>query len=601
MTESTESLHDVVIVGAGVAGALVAKLATHAGLRVLLLEAGPASAETLEGYEAHLQTFYRAASKGSGSAWPPNENAPQPDTSQLRWGNGYFVQHGPDLYGSAYSRLQGGSTLHWLGVCLRMLPEDLELRSRHGVGRDWPLRYEDLEPYYRKAEWEIGVSADADEQAYLGVTFPSDYDYPMHRIPPSYADRKLAAAIDGTPIALEEDTVSVKVRGYPAARNSTPRSGYTAIGAVDRRPDGLLREHHLGERCQGNTACTPICPVQAKYHAGKTLAQARGDRLQVLAQAVASRIDVDPVTGAVESITYKRYDGATHTVHRARGRVYVLAAHAVENAKLLLASDLTGPKDLVGRHLMDHPALYAWGLWPEPIGAFRGPLSTSGIEDLRGGAFRKRHAAFRFDVGNDGWRATTGAPDSTVEREVRNNRFGRDLRNRVADLLTRQVRLSLAVEQLGDPENRVTLDRRFVDPLGNPRPAIHYRIDDYTKAGMEAATRTYKQLFARAGVIDHTDDDQSLWFPSVKYRGTVYFYHGMGHFAGTHLMGRDRTDSVVDHTQRAWDHPNLYLVGSGSFPTMGTSNPTLTLAALSIRTAEHLIRGLTQEVQEISR
>ncbi len=100
----------------------------------------------------------------------------------------------------------------------------------------------------------------------------------------------------------------------------------------------------------------------------------------------------------------------------------MLAAHAVENAKLLLASGLGGASGRVGEGLMDHPALYAWGLSPVPVGAFRGPLSTAGIDDLRGGEFRASHAAFRFDIGNDGWRAPTGAPDTSVAAAVNGQR-----------------------------------------------------------------------------------------------------------------------------------------------------------------------------------
>lgn len=584
---------DVVIVGGGVAGAVTAKVITEAGLRVLLLEAGPASPQNMEGYESHIRRFYEAFAKGPESAWPASENAPQADTADVQRNDGYFVQRGPHAYGSSYSRLLGGSTLHFLGVSLRMLPEDFSMRSRFGVGRDWPIGYDDLEPFYRRAETELGVSADVSDQRYQGITFPDGYDYPMERVPPSYSDQKLAEAVDGRTVSIGDHSVALKVRSYPAARNSIPRGAYVPVGAVDRHEDGQKTQPEMGQRCQGNTSCTPICPVQAKYHAGKTLAQCDPHRLAIRAQAVASRINVDPETGRVQSITYKRYDGAHHSVHEAKGRAYVLAAHAVENAKLMLGSDLGTHKDLIGRHLMDHPTLYAFGNAPGPVGAFRGPLSTSGIEELRGGGFRARHAAFRFDIGNDGWRAPAGAPDSTVMDEVlKSRRFGTALRRQLAESLRRQVRLSLAVEQLPERENRVTLDRRFVDPLGNPRPAIHYRISDYTLAGMVAARDVSKQLFRHAGVEDMTDSGPSKWFPTAVYRDTVLRYHGMGHFAGTHLMGKDARDSVLDHLQRCWEHPNLYMVGSGSFPTMGTSNPTLTIAALAIRTARHLAKEL---------
>jgi choline dehydrogenase-like flavoprotein len=597
-TDSADQACDVVIVGAGVAGALIAKRLTHAGLQVLVLEAGPATAWTFDGYTEHLDRFYTATSKGPESAWPPAGNAPQPDTADVRSGDGYFVQQGPHRYGSSYTRLLGGSTLHWLGVCLRMLPEDFELRSRYGVGRDWPIDYADLEPYYRQAEWEIGVSADVAEQEHLGIEFADGYDYPMRRIPPSYSDQVLAGAIDGMEVTLGGQQVALKVRNYPAGRNSIPRGGYQPAGAVDERGDGQALGRDLGQRCAGNTACTPICPIQAKYNAQKTLSQANRDNLRVFAQAVASRVLIDPVSGMVTGVEYQRYHNPgspRHTRHVARARGYVLAAHAVENAKLMLVSGLGGANSPVGQGLMDHPALYAWGLSPTAIGAYRGPLSTAGIDDLRGGSFRADHAAFRFDIGNDGWRAPTGAPDSTVSKAVLGQGlFGTSLRGHLEKTLPRQVRFSLAVEQLWSPGNRVTIDPRYTDPLGNPRPVINYRIDDYTLAGMEAATNVYRQMFATAGIEDATDPANSTWFPSADYGGRTFYYHGMGHFAGTHAMGSSAADSVVDADQRSWAHANLFIVGSGSFPAMGTSNPTLTMAALSLRTAERMITELTR-------
>jgi choline dehydrogenase-like flavoprotein len=594
---STPEAHDVVIVGAGVAGALLAKRLTSAGLRVLIMEAGPPDASTFDGYTKHLQQFYGADAKGPEAGWAPAVGAPQPDTRDLHSGQGYFVQNGPQQYGSSYTRAQGGSTLHWLGVSLRMLPEDFELHSRYGVGRDWPLHYDDLEPYYRQAELELGVAADVADQAHLGVSFPAGYDYPMQRIPPSYSDQALAAAVDGMQVTLGSQQFALTIRSYPAARNSIPRGDYTPVGAVDERADGQALARDLGQRCAGNTACTPICPIQAKYNAGKTLAQADRGNLQVLAQAVASKIHVDPASGQVTSIEYQRYDDPAsprHTVHQATGRAYVIAAHAVENAKLMLASGLGGASGLLGQNLMDHPALYVWGLAPKPVGAYRGPLSTSGVDDLRGGAFRSEHAAFRFDIGNDGWRATTGAPDTTVVDAVTNQKLhGLALRDHLAATLSRHVRFSLAIEQLPSAQNRVTVDPRYLDPLGNPRPVISYHIDDYTLAGMTAATEVSRQIFARAGITDCTNPSEGTWFPSVSSGDAVFHYHGMGHFAGTHVMGDDAATSVVDPDQRSWEHRNLFLVGSGSFPTMGTSNPTLTLSAVTLRTAERMAAELT--------
>lgn len=584
--------YDAVIVGAGVAGALVAKRLTKAGMRVLLLEAGPGTTQRFDDYTAHVKQFYGALHKGPESAWTPALGAPQPDTGDLRGRGGYFVQRGPHLYGSSYTRVLGGSTMHWLGVSLRMLPEDFAMKSRFGVARDWPIGYDTLKPWYDQAEHEIGVSADAAEQDYLGLSFTDGYDYPMRRIPPSYSDRFLATGVDGMEHRMGDETVKLKIRTYPAARNSMPRDGYRPVGAIDVMEDGSNADVFLGERCEGNTSCTPICPVQAKYNAGKSLAQADRHKLTILTQAVASKVLVDAASGVVTGIEYLRYDDAgsvTATTHVAKGKAYILAAHAVENAKLMLASGLDAGGRM-GRTLMDHPTIYAWGLAPKAVGAFRGPQSSSGLEDLRGGAFRARHAAFRFDIGNDGWRASAGAPDTTVSEAVlKQNLFGTALRDHLENTLTRQMRFSLAVEQLPDPDNRVTIDPQYRDALGNPRPVIDYRVDDYTLAGMAAAQDAARAVFAKAGIKDCSDPTKGNWFPTADYQGQTFHYHGMGHFAGTHAMGADPSSSVLDADQRSWEHKNLFMVGSGSFPTLGTSNPTLTLAALALRTADRLI------------
>jgi choline dehydrogenase-like flavoprotein len=587
-----EDRFDVVIVGAGVAGALLTKTLTRSGLSVLLLEAGPDDAANLAGYAKHVEQFNAATGKGPESAWAPAPEAPQPDTADLQANNGYFVQMGPQLYGSTYTRRQGGSTLHWLGVCLRMLPQDFRMKSEHGVARDWPIEYGDLERFYGKAEWELGVSADHQEQQYHDVSFHEGYEYPMYRVPLSYSDTFLKRHVDGMRVTVGGEEHQLTIRSYPAARNSTPRRGYLPVGAQNRLPGGDYGDGLMGGRCQGNTSCTPVCPVQAKYNAGKTLAQADPNQLLLEPQAVASRILLSADSKQVEGIAYKKYAAGAVTDCTARAKYYVLAAHAVENARLVLASNLKSISGLVGKTVMDHPALYAWGLAPERVGAFRGPLSTAGLEDLRGGTFRSQQAAFRFDIGNDGWRSTTGSPDADVTDAVLNRRLiGRALRDTLSDQVSRQVRFSLAVEQLPDPANAITVDPRYTDALGNPRPVIHYQIAEYTLRGMGAACAVAKDIFKKARIRDYTGVNE-IWFPTVQHGSITYRYHGMGHFSGTHTMGDDPGTSVVDSFQRCWGLPNLFLVGSGSFVTMGTSNPTLTLAALALRTAEHLVAEL---------
>lgn len=171
----TEKVYDVVIVGAGVAGAVLAKVLSGAGKHVLLLEAGEQAGIELEAvaayanYQTYLARFYTAGAKVPNAPYPNLKNAPSPDVlnlgafdtkkpvienddwprkddDKLRLTQGYFVQKGGLPFGSDYARAPGGTMLHWLGTTLRMLPNDFKLRTTYGRGEDWPISYEDLEP-----------------------------------------------------------------------------------------------------------------------------------------------------------------------------------------------------------------------------------------------------------------------------------------------------------------------------------------------------------------------------------------------------------------------------------------------------------------------
>jgi len=171
------------------------------------------------------------------------------------------------------------------------------------------------------------------------------------------------------------------------------------------------------------------------------------------------------------------------------------------------------------------------------------------------------------------------------------NMFGKQLRAHLADTIPRQLFIHYECEQLPLADNRVLIDPAYMDQIGNYRPIIQYNVDDYTRAAFEVSTSITAQMFARAGVQNFsqyspTDPDY------LTYNGIGYSFGGAGHLVGTHRMGTTRHNSVVDRRQRAWDHENLYLVGCGSMPTIGTSNPTLTMAALAFSAAENILRDL---------
>jgi choline dehydrogenase-like flavoprotein len=274
--------------------------------------------------------------------------------------------------------------------------------------------------------------------------------------------------------------------------------------------------------------------------------------------------------------------------------VFVLAANAIENARLLLSSGAANSSDQVGRNLMDHPYIYSWGLAPVPVYPFRGPDAITGVESLRDGKFRQKNAAFRASFNNWGW-SSFGSPGTDVAGAVAQGIFGTALRQRLADTVTHQVRLGALIEQLPNPSNRVRIDpAAYPGPLGIPKPVIEYNIESYSLAGMEAFAFVASQVWQKTGVKEFTDYTQLAGgsFQILGYQGHAYAVMGAGHVVGTHRIGNSRLDSVSGPTCRTWDHPNLYLVGCGNMPTLGTSNPTLTASALTFLAAEHVIRDL---------
>ena len=636
---------DVAIVGSGFAGAVIANELSAKGIKVIILEAGPGVQPNINDY---MKRFYTASAKVPESAYPPalfadpgQQAAGRPTSLMLDADNwqdptqSYLIQKGPRPFASTYERLAGG-TAHWLGTSLRLVPNDFRMKTSYGRDQkdfpfpDWPeaISSQKMSPYYARAEEELGVSADVNEQRFLNIDFPQGYAYKMPRIPPSLLDQRIGEALaklteDETKfLEMPAPVTEVKVRSLPAARNSQPYKNRRA--------------------CAGNTNCIPICPIQAKYDPTITLNEATDKGAILIDHAVASEIIVEG--GRVSQINFIKYKdeaGPKTGDGCVKAKTYVIAANAIETPRLLLMSKNQGrsakgvanSSDMVGRNLMDHPYYVAWGLLPlaaKQVFPYRGPLITSGIGDLCDGPFRAKRAAFRVDIGNEGWNFVVAgtqfgadphvtavdfvngmnssglnAKDFSQLDEDNAALFGVALARKLNDIITRQFRIGFLVEQDPDPNNRVMLSSEFTDALGLPRPEIHYNISDYTRQGMVASYRMRQLIFDKMGATDFTHPKPPLPDPAANSPGrfeeiidgkpVTLTYGGAGHIMGTYRMGEDPKTSVVDSFQRSHDHNNLYLVGSGTFPTGGTANPTLTLSALAMRTADSIVSDLKSQ------
>ena len=660
----SDSQYDVVIVGAGIAGNIVARELGQAGKKVLILESGPTRPPTER--QEYLETFYLNSDKVPESPYPPDidsnpgtEAVPRPTTnatfpSSLSPGypdnlaNGgfifdpdisYLLQKGPLPFLSTSERVAGGTTWHWLGTSLRFLENDFQMQTQYGVEKNWPLTVDELTDDYGRAESEVGVAADtATQEKYLGpvgVRYAPGYEYPMQPLLDSLVDQAVASAVDGQAFP-GFDNLSAEVTQTPAGRNSQP---------FEQR-----------RTCAGNTNCIPICPIQAKYDATVTLSEAlQTGNVEVKYQTVVNKVNVDQ-NGRVSSVDYITWtqDGSGNKIRTgtgtATGTVFVIAAHAVETPRLLLMSadesrgslknGVANSSGLVGANLMDHPLYLTWALTPNPVWGFRGPLSTSGIETLRDGPFRNERAAWRVEIGNEGWNFSATDPwtstidmiDGTNVGQLNPNGrklFGDELVAKLNHDFIRQWRMAFLVEQTPESTNRITLDPSLTDGLGLPRPVVSYDLSEYTKLGFVHAEIFARYVYQAMGARSYVQNPaevtnnagQSVPNPSyfpMQPEWNHYFealppelktkeltnldnpngipdgfqYFGAGHIVGTCAMGSSGSSSVVNADLRTWDHDNLYILGCTVFPTITTANPTLTIAALSFRAARAIQSAL---------
>ncbi|MEM7223973.1 MAG: GMC family oxidoreductase [Pseudomonadota bacterium] len=536
---SADLTTEVAVVGSGVAGALAAAKLAEAGIDVVILEAGPRITR-----EAAVQSFAEAPIRSPDAPYPVTAAAPYPRRGDP---DGYVIESGPDTFGPSYIRLVGGTTWHWLGACPRLVPDDFRMKSRFGRAVDWPIAYEDLEPWYAQAERALGVAGDdADD---LGS--PRSSGYPMAAMPLSYLDLQVAERLAGSPYPSLPT---------PYARNTADWNG---------RPP-----------CCGAASCIPICPSGAKYDAMVHVARAEAAGARILERCVVHKLELAP-DRRIASLLYRRPDRSDV---RLRAKVFVLAAHGIETPKILFMSRGEGAPDglanssgVLGRFLMDHPYKLSWALTKEPLWPYRGPIRLSAVNSTRLGDRRARVPAFRSGIDNSAYNWPLGGPTVTVRHLIRQGLRGAALQQAILDQTSRQIGLTALTEQLPDPENRVVADFDRRDALGLPRPRLHFRLDDYTKAGLAEAERVHEAIFALIGTSETHHRPGAM--PG-------------GHIMGTTRMGDDPRSSVVDPSLRAHDHPNLFLLGSGAFPTGGAANPTLTIAALSLRAVEPIKTAL---------
>ena len=521
---------DVLIVGAGASGGVVGRRLAEAGFDVLCLEQGdwpdpndyPGSKPDWE-----LQTLRR---------WSPDPNVRRnPADYPVNVEESEIV---PLMFNGV-----GGSTILYAGDWPRLTPSDFRVRTLDGVADDWPLTYEELEPYYDRIAREVGVSGLAGDPAY-----PEGDDLPL------------------PPLPLGDGIVDV-VRAHD-------RLGWHWWPA----PSAILSAPYRGRHpCAQWGSCMQGCPEGAKASTDVTHwpeAMERGARVFTGARAV--RV-VNAGNRLVRGVEYLDNTGA---LRLAEADVVVLAANAVGTARLLLLSadaefpdGLANTSGLVGTRLMMHPFAVVTGVFEQFLETWRGNVGSR-IHCLE---FYETDADRGFVRGAKWSLApSTGGPmNAAMPARAGDAVWGRGHHRGVRERFGHCLSWGIFGEDLPDERNGVGLDPHLRDPGGLPAAKVTYAASDNSRRLLDFHVERARESLLEAGATRVED---------LKLMRSAGW-----HLLGTARMGTDPATSVVDPWGKAHDVDNLYVVDGSVFVTAGGVNPTNTIASLALRFADGLV------------
>ncbi len=528
--DATPGHADVLVVGSGASGAIVSRHLAERGFTVVCLEQGRWV---------------------SASEFPGDKPEWELLMSQ-RWHHDPNIRRGPADYPVDVSEAEiqpqmfagvGGSTLHFGGHFPRLFPSDFRVRSLDGVADDWPISYEELRPWYEQTDRDLGVSG-------LG----GDPAYPPGAAPP-----------------LPPHPLNAYGRKAAKGMNELGWHWWPAPNAI------ASRDYRRLVRCARFGTCETGCPHGAKASVDITHwpdAIAHGARLVTGARV--REITVDSrgrATGAV----YRDREGAEH--HQTAD-VVVMAANGVGTPRLLLLSrsashpdGLANSSGLVGRRLMLHPYGLVVGVYDDDLEAWKGPAG----QPIHSFQFYETDTSRGFVRGAKWQVMPTQGPHrmiSLLDGQPYASTWGARMQEHVRSHIGRCIDWGAVTEDLPDERNGVSLSPALTDGDGIPAPKVTYRI----------AENSWRQLDWHLARLTEAHEAAGA---TATYPLRIC-HDQPGHLLGTARMGDDPGTSVCDRWGRAHDVDNLFIVDGSLFVTAGGVNPTSTICALALRTADHI-------------
>ncbi|MGH3405505.1 MAG: GMC family oxidoreductase [Streptosporangiaceae bacterium] len=433
---------DLVIVGAGAGGSVLAQRLARHGWRIVILEAGP--------------------------FWHPDEDwvSDEAGSHHLYWTQKRIIGGGDpiELGKNNSGRGVGGSMVHYAGYCPRFHPSDLHTRDLDGVGADWPLEYEELRPHYERVERELPVA---------GQDWP--WGYP-HRYP--FSPHPVSGA------------ASVLWRGA-IAQGIEMRAGPVGIvnGTFGNRPHCIYRGYCL-QGCKVNAKASPYVT-----HLPDALAHA----VEIRASCMAARVEIDDATGKAAGVVYHDEAGGPEKLQRAR--FVAVAGYSIETPRLLLNSvsrqfprGLCNNEDQVGRYVMVQGASQTAGRFPEELRMYKAPPPEVSSEQFYE-TDPDRGFARGFSI-----QTVSPLPIGWAEHVLADGHWGRAMREYMRDY-NHWATIGVLNELLAQPENRITIAGE-TDPYGIPVARMDYSLCDNDKASIEHSTKVITGILHAAGAQD---------------------------------------------------------------------------------------------------
>lgn len=565
--------YDVCIVGSGAGGGMAAYVLANAGIKVLLLEAGP---------------MYDPAKNVTQLKWPYESPRRGASTPLRNFGDLDAAYGGWDLEGEPYTRkdgtsfdwfrarMLGGRTNHWGRISLRFGPKDFKHKSIDGLGDDWPIGYEDIAPFYDKVDKLIGVFGSKEN-------LPNDPDS-IFLPPPKPRLHELL---------IKEAATSIGIPVIPSRLSILTKKINNSRG-----------------QCFYCSQCNRGCTVYADFSSSSVLVNPalKTGNVEVIANAMAREVLTND-QGLATGVSYVSKDDMQE--YEVSAKVVMLAASACESARLLLNSKssqhpngLANSSNVVGKYLHDSTGASMGGILPKLVGRKRYNEDGVGgmhvytpwwLDNKKLDFPRGYHIEYGGGMGMPGYGFGFGMQNTNGKYPGRDGKpkqaggYGASLKDDYRYYYGASIHFSGRGEAIAREDNYCEIDPVTVDKYGIPVLRFHYKWSDYEIKQARHMKQTFAEVIDKMGGVVTYGNDTAENNYGLAAPGRII------HEVGTTRMGNDPKKSALNKFNQAHECKNLFVVDGGPFVSQADKNPTWTILALSMRASEYLIEELKKQ------